>query len=108
MSSSVNWFTFNLHVLNRCFEIIPRRSKRIKMLYIEYASSAATTSERMIKYRFTNALWYKVGTLKTVATRIPVSQAENSEIEITVQGFFRRSIYTVQLKHDHVQVLRVA
>jgi hypothetical protein len=78
------------------------------MLYIEYVSSVTTESERMIKYRFTNALWYKVDEQKTVATRFPVSHSDDSEIEITVQGLFRKSIYTVQLKHDHVQVLRVA
>ncbi|WP_162927072.1 hypothetical protein [Flavobacterium psychrotrophum] len=108
MPSSVNWLTFTLHVISRCFEIMPRRSKRIKMRYLEYAGSTTLESERIIKFRFTNALWYKVGSLKTLATRIPVSGTEGSEITITVHGFFRKSIYSVELMHDYVQVLRVA
>lgn len=77
------------------------------MLYIEYVSIASHNTEPLLKYKFTNALWYKVGDKKTIATRVPLPGEKPTEIEITVQGFFRQSIYTVLLKPDHVHVIKI-
>lgn len=86
---------------------MPRKSKRIKMMYIEYANSVTNSTETVIKYKFTNAVWFKVGDTKTLATRIAVPDKTTSEIDITVQGLFRQSIYTLSLKPDYIQVIKV-
>jgi hypothetical protein len=107
MASPTHALKLNLHILKRFFALIPRKSKRIKMLYVEYVS-ALHEGERIIKYRFTNALYYKVGKTKMINSRITLPCYKPGEhLEITVQGFFRRSTYTLLLKHDHIQVVRI-
>jgi len=105
MMPQVDRLTFNYHVLSRIFTILPRKSKKIKMLYIDYGGDEK--QGRLLKYKFTNALWFKIGDSKTLATRIPLPDATPDELEITVQGLFRKNIYTLLLKPDHIHVIKV-
>lgn len=87
-------------------EVAPRRSKKIKMMYIEYASSAS--SERVIKYRFRNALWYTVNNTKLTATRVAIPDKQTGdEVVLTVHGLFRKNIYTLLLKSDYIHVIKI-
>ncbi len=86
--------------------VAPRRSKKIKMLYIEYA--APTGSERIIKYRFRNAIWYTFNNENLTATRLSLpAEACGKEFTLTVHGFFRKNIYTLLLKPDYIHVIKV-
>lgn len=108
MPNTVKVLQFNLHILKRFFALMPRKSKRIKMLYVEYVSATSESSERIIKYRFTNALYFKVGETKTIYTRIALPcHKPDTQIEIRVHGFFRKSTYTLLLKQDYVQVVKI-
>jgi hypothetical protein len=106
MASLSNWLHFQYHVLKRTLEVAPRRSKKIKMLYIEYA--APPGSARVIKYRFRNALWYTFNNQNMINTRIPLPENSNgNEITLTVHGFFRKNIYTLLLKPDYIHVIKI-
>ncbi len=106
MAGFTNWLNFQYHVIKRMLEVAPRRSKKIKMLYIEYAAPAG--SDRIIKYRFRNALWYTFNNTNLVNTRIPLPEnKEENEVTLTVHGFFRKNIYTLLLKPDYIHVIKI-
>lgn len=105
MASFTNWLSFQYHVAKRMLAVAPRRSKKIKMLYIEYA--APLGSERVIKYRFRNALWYTFNNENLINTRVPLPKTEGNEITLTVHGFFRKNIYTLLLKPDYIHVIKI-
>lgn len=77
------------------------------MLYVEYVNSLSNGNDRVIKFRFTNALWFEVGSRKTLNTRVPLEQETEKELDLTVHGLFRKSRYTLMLKQDYIQVLSV-
>ncbi|KOS07337.1 hypothetical protein AM493_15790 [Flavobacterium akiainvivens] len=106
MAGITNWLNFQYHVTKRMLEVAPRRSKKIKMLYIEYAAPAG--SERVIKYRFRNALWYTFNNEDILNTRIPLPESsEGNEVTLTVHGFFRKNIYTLLLKPEYIHVIKI-
>jgi hypothetical protein len=106
MAGFTNWLGFQYRVIKRMLAVAPRRSKKIKMLYIEYAAPAGT--ERVIKYRFRNALWYTFNNQNITSTRIEMpTPTINNEVTLTVHGFFRKNIYTLLLKPDYIHVIKI-
>lgn len=106
MAGFTSWLSFQYHVLKRMLAVAPRRSKKIKMLYIEYAAPAG--NDRIIKYRFRNALWYTFNDENIVNTRVPLpNEKSGSEVTLTVHGLFRKNIYTLLLKPDYIHVIKI-
>ena len=88
--------------------IAPRKSKKIKMLYIEYVNSAESRDQLLIKYRFRNALWYTINESNTINTRVTLPKNNTlEEVTLTVHGFFRKNIYTLLLKPDYIHVIKI-
>lgn len=99
---------FQYQVLKRMAAIAPRKSKKIKMLYIDYVTTAEGSDQLLIKYRFRNALWYTIDNNDTLNTRAVVqAQGMQKEISLTVHGFFRKNIYTLLLKPEYIHVIKI-
>ena len=108
MSEIFNKVRFYSQVLKRTATIVPRKSKKIKMLYIEYADPVENSGQILIKYRFRNALWYTVNNKKTTNNRALIIKSEDQkEISLTVHGLFRKNIYTLLLKPDYIHVIKI-
>ncbi|MES2487532.1 MAG: hypothetical protein V4581_16495 [Bacteroidota bacterium] len=108
MSEILHKLNFRYEVLKRMATIAPRKSKKIKMLYIEYVNAADTGSQILIKYRFRNALWYTINDISTINTRALIPRDdEQKELNLTVHGFFRKNIYTLLLKPEYIHVIKI-
>jgi len=108
MSEILHKLHFKYEVLKRMATIATRKSKKIKMLYIEYVNAADTGGQILIKYRFRNALWYTINGINTINTRMPVPREyQQKELNLTVHGFFRKNIYTLLLKPDYIHVIKI-
>jgi S-adenosylmethionine:tRNA-ribosyltransferase-isomerase (queuine synthetase) len=107
MPNFLHTLRFQYQVLKRMAAVAPRKSKKIKMLYIEYADANHNSEQLLIKYRFRNAIWYTVNNTKTVSTRAVLPKAAPAkEVNLTVHGFFRKNIYTLLLKPEYIHVIK--
>jgi hypothetical protein len=89
--------------------ILPRKSKSIRLLYFNHAP-AADGDCITIKYRFSNAIYYKMGELKTTQRQLRVTRPESGEttLNLTVQGLFRKNDFIIAVKPDDVVITRIA
>jgi hypothetical protein len=104
---NVDKLSFSYYILKRALKILPRKSKNVSMLYIDYASLPQEGSDIEIRYRFRNALWYVANDKKTISNKIKFPKPENTnEVKLTVQGLFRKNEYNFRLMSDHILILR--
>lgn len=108
MDPVVEQFHFKYHILKRMFKIMPRKSKKISMLYIDYNNTQEDTNYVEIKYRFRNAIWFNAGNTKTTSNKLIIPKTEGKEISLTVHGYFRRNIYKLMLMPDYIQVEKIS
>jgi len=108
MSHFLNNFKFNYQLVKRVIKVAPRKSKQVKKLYINYALSPAnSSSEIIIKYHFRNALWYTVNGIKTFDTSFTLPVNTPKEVSLTVQGLSEKCTYTLLLKPEHIDILKI-
>ena len=108
MSQLFNALNFNYYILKRMVAISPRKSKKIKMFYIEYLNSMCTPTQLGIKYKFGNAIWFAIDNKKTTANTLVIQRQEQQEnLTLNVYGFFRKSTYVLNLKPDRIQVTKM-
>jgi len=93
--------------MKRVIMVAPRKSKQVKKLYLGYAISAAGNADTTtIKYRFRNALWYTVNGVKTLETNFTLPKGIK-EISLIVHGPKETCTYTLLLKPDYIDILKV-
>ena len=103
-----NALHFSYHILKRMVAISPRKSKKIKMFYIEYLNSMCTPTQIGIKYKFGNAIWFVINNTKTTSNILVVQKQEQQEnLTLKVYGYFRKSTYALNLKPDRIQVTKM-
>jgi len=108
MEPVVQQFHFKYHILKRMFTIMPRKRKDISMLYIDY-NAAPDNDHVAIKYRFRNAIWFKAEDHKTISNKLVLPKTEGkNEVNLTVHGLFRTSIYKLLLMPDYIQVVKIS
>lgn len=99
---------FQYHLLSRALTIMTRKSKSIRLLYFNHTPSD-DGSFVTVKYRFSNAVFYQIGSHKTAARSITVqSTGANQHINLTVQGYFRKKEYILHLMQNDAYLTRVA
>lgn len=107
MGYPANKLAFSYYILKRAVKILPRKSKDISMLYIDYASLPKEEGDIEIKYRFRNALWFMADNRKTIGNKIVFPKPKDTnEVKLTVQGLFRKHEYRFRLMPDHILILR--
>jgi hypothetical protein len=94
-------------IVARMLTISSRKSKAIKLLYFK-CSHNPDEDFVTIKYRFTNAVSYRLGNLKTTSRSIRIkTTAEPQKIKMCVYGFFRKNEYIINLKGNDACITRV-
>ena len=107
MPNVLNKLRFKYRVLKRVATIAPRKSRSIKKIYISYANPVTNNNgETVIKYHFRNALWYIINDEKTFESTAIIPKGQN-EVTITVQGLFAKGIYSLSLKSEHIDILKI-
>jgi len=107
MTTILSKLTFNYYIFKRMCKLLPRKNKKISMLYIDYNPLPESSSHVELKYRFRNAVWFAANDKKTLSNRLVVPKPEaNEEIKLTVHGVFTSQVYKFRLMHDHVLVVR--
>jgi len=108
MFKFLNTINFNYKIFKRVIVLLPRKSKKVKMLYVEYLNSATTNTHLGLKYKFSNAVWFDINGIKTLSNNIiiPRQYLEN-ELVISVYGFFRKSTYKLHLKENYITASKI-
>ena len=107
MSTLLTKLTFNYYIFKRMCKLLPRKSKKISMLYIDYTPLPGSSNHVEIKYRFRNAVWFMANDKKTLSNRLVVPKPEaNEEIKLTVHGVFTSQVYKFRLMPDHVLIVK--
>lgn len=106
-NSSVN-YEFVSHVAARFFKIMFRSNKKIRMIYSEHSSKNLQENELYIlNFKFKNALWYEIKNQRTDKSEFIISKDESPEnVEIVVQGFFRKKIFKMNLSQSDISKAR--
>lgn len=92
---------FLFHVTQRFFIVLFRRKKAIELIRLDYAKEHIfDTSYVVINYRFRNALWYKIGSHKTLDKTIKIFNIEKieKELEFVVYGLFQKKTYHLNFR----------
>lgn len=87
---------FLLTIVFRFFIILFRRKKSIDLLHLDYATEHIFDNSYIIlKYRFRNALWYRLGNHKTLEKQIKIFNLKkiDKEFDFVVYGFFQKKKY---------------
>lgn len=111
MSSFLNELHFRYNAAKRFFKLLTRKKKNIKFIYIQYAAMVSKENGLInLRFKFRNAVWYKIGSEKTLVNTVVVKKPENQEemLSLTVHGVFRKKSYAITLKPDSVYISREA
>lgn len=97
---------FQYEVLSRMLTVLPRKRKNIRLLHFSHAPAA--DGNFGIKYRFSNALFYKIGEQKLTGRAILVpNTGQQQNLSMTVYGFFRKNEYTLTVTEKDAYLTRV-
>ncbi len=107
MTALLNNLTLRVQIFRRALEIMPKKKKKIKLLYFNHVPDADSNDTLIIRYRFTNAIYYCLNGKKTFDTRHVLARPENKkEIPLTVHGFFRKSNYIITVEADNIYITK--
>ena len=111
MSNLISNLHFKYCVTKRFLDVMPRKKKNIKFVSIHYAGKLSPEENNItLRYKFRNAVWYKIGSKKTTESNVVIQRPTEEEkvIDLTVYGVFRRISYSVILKPESVLINREA
>lgn len=97
----INSIKLYLEIALRFLLILFRKEKHLKELYFDSGNESLFEDGLLIiKYRFKNAIYYKVNNKITLENRFKIFNVKNinSEIHFIVYGWFDRKHYIVEIK----------
>lgn len=98
-----------VQIFRRAFEIFLKKGKTIDLLYFNHVPDADSSDTLIIRYRFTNAIYYAVDGNHTFETRhVLVRPDSTKQIGLTVFGFFRKSYYTITVEPNNIYITKVS
>ncbi|AXG73512.1 hypothetical protein DVK85_04395 [Flavobacterium arcticum] len=109
MSTLLDCILFRLGILKRFVFILPKRNKALKLLYFNYVCDRDSNDTIIIRYNFDNALWYEFNDKKTFENRQVICRPDDGEkkLQLTVQGLYNKSNYTIVLQPNKVSILGI-
>jgi len=97
-----------VRILRRAFEIFLKKGKKIKLLYFNHVPDADSSDTLIIRYRFTNAIYYSVDGNTTFDTRhVLVRPDGTKQIGLTVYGLFRKNHYMITVEPNNIYISKV-
>ncbi|OYQ34432.1 hypothetical protein CHU92_11815 [Flavobacterium cyanobacteriorum] len=99
---------FQYQIISRMLRLLPRRSRSLRLVYFQHSLSSDEKFV-IVRYRFSNAAYYKVGNIRLLSRSIKIGVTETEQnISMTVYGFFRKTAYILTVKKNDVYLTRVA
>lgn len=103
-----NKIFFQYRVISRKLTLMTRKSKSIRLLYLNYVPSP-DGNFATIKFRFSNAVFYQIGNFKTLSRSIKVMKNDGEQqLNLTVHGFFRKNEYILTFNEYEACLTRVS
>ncbi len=80
-----------------------RSNRKIKKIYSNHSDKHFFGGNMVaLNFRFKNAIYYKVGNVKTTRNHLLVKRPEKFEkLELTVYGFFRKRTYILDFENNN-------
>ncbi len=108
MTVLINNLSLRVQIFRRTLRILPKRKKKIKLLYFNHVPDADSSDTLIIRYRFTNAVYYDIDGKKTFDARyVLVRPDTKKDLKLTVHGFMRKANYTVTVEPNSVYITKV-
>ena len=109
MSALLDRILFRTGVLKRIVFILLKRKKEIRLVHFNYVCDRDSNDTVIIRYNFENVLWYEFNDEKTFENRQVICRPDNGEkeLQLTVQGLYNKSNYTVVLQPNKVSILGI-
>ena len=110
MPAFPDYVFLKVSVLKKALSILPKKNRGIELLHFNYLTDSHSSDTVIIRYSFKNALWYAIDNKPTTENRhILVCPADaGTEVQLTVQGLFRKNNYVIVLQQGHVQLNEVS
>ena len=94
-------------ILRRALRILPKKRKRIRLIYFNHVPDIDSSDTLIIRYRFTNAIYFDIDGKKTFENRYVFARPDSKkDILITVHGFLRKAYYTITVDRDNVFITK--
>jgi hypothetical protein len=95
-------------ITKRAFELVSRRKKSIRLLHLDHQPVDSPEGLIMLKYRFSNAIYFSIGGNKVTAQQVIMKKpAIGEEIPFTVFGFFRQNAYVLSATGNDIVLTRI-
>lgn len=109
MSALLDRVLFRICILKRFIFILPKRKKTIRLVHFNYVYDRDSSDTVIIRYNFENVLWYVFNNKKTFENRQVICRPDSGEkeLQLTVQGLYNKSNYTVILQPNKVSILGI-
>lgn len=107
MTALLNKLSLRMQIFRRGLELLFKKKKKIKLLYFNHVPDADSYDTLIIRYRFTNAIYYTIDGKETFDTRHVFARPENKkEVTLTVHGFFRQNNYLITLLQNDIYITK--
>lgn len=90
-------YNFLTNAVSKFYKIAMRNNRKIKKIYSNHSSKHFFGDDMVtLNFRFKNAVYYKIGSLRTTQNHLLVERPSKYEqMELTVYGFFRKKTYVL-------------
>ena len=97
---------FYTKALRRGICILLKMERGIKLNRFTYLHDIDSKDTLIIRYNFSNALWYEINGKRTTEKRFVIYKPEKGEnrVTIVVKGLFTQKKYTVIVKNNKVYI----
>lgn len=103
ISVMLQQFLLYSRIARRTFEMFPRRRKSMRLLQLDSQPVEAGEDLMMLKYRFSNVIYYTIGGHKVMGQQVIMQRPQpGQEIPFTVHGFSKHNDYMLSLNGDDV------
>ncbi|NBL66024.1 hypothetical protein GV828_12520 [Flavobacterium sp. NST-5] len=94
---------FFVTVFLKYCKLAVRSNRKIKKIYTNHSDKHFFGNNMVaINFRFKNAVYYKIGDVKTTQNHLLIQRPERfDKLELTVYGFFQKRTFILDFESDH-------
>lgn len=107
MNAFLEKMSLGAKIVRRSLKILPKKKKKIKLVYFSHVPDADSNETLIVRYRFTNAVYFAVNGQRTFDNRFVLARPDSKkDIPLTVFGLMRRAHYTITIDDENVFITR--